>query len=49
MQALIWLIMLVLAAIGVASVLDYTGVYDVPMIDVVEQMEDAGEVLSSSE
>ena len=41
MKALIWLILLLLAAVGVASIVDYTKVYDVPMIDVVEQADDA--------
>ncbi|MEM9619485.1 MAG: hypothetical protein AAFX54_13595 [Pseudomonadota bacterium] len=39
MQALIWLILLVLAAVGVASIVDYTGVYDVPMIEVSKQAD----------
>ncbi len=39
MQALIWLILLVLAAVGVASIVDYTGAYDVPMIEVSKQVE----------
>ena len=39
MQALIWLILLVLAVIGGACVVDYLGLYDVPMIDVVKQVE----------
>ena len=41
MQALIWLILLVLAAIGVASIVDYTGVYDVPMIEVSKEAAEA--------
>ena len=40
MQAIIWLILLVLAAIGAASIVDYTGVYDVPMIEVSKQADD---------
>ncbi len=39
MQAIIWLILLVLAAVGVASIVDYTGAYDVPMIEVSKQVE----------
>lgn len=39
MRALFWLILLLLAALGVASILDHTGVYDVPMIDVVKQVD----------
>ncbi len=39
MQALIWLILLVLAAVGVAAIVDYTEVYDVPMIEVSKQVE----------
>ncbi|MHA7871549.1 MAG: hypothetical protein ACX939_04285 [Hyphococcus sp.] len=42
MQAFIWLILLVLAAIGVAAIVDYTGAYDVPMIE-VEKQADAAE------
>ena len=41
MKALLWLIILLLAAAGVASIVDYTGAYDVPMIDVSEQVDDA--------
>lgn len=41
MKVLIWLILLVLAAVGVASIVDYLGLYDVPMIDVVKQAADA--------
>ena len=41
MQAILWLVLLVLAAVGVAAIVDYTGVYDVPMIDVSAQA-DAG-------
>lgn len=37
MKAIIWLILLLLAAVGVASIVDYTGVYDVPMIEVSKQ------------
>jgi hypothetical protein len=39
MQAIIWLILLVLAAVGVASIVDYTGAYDVPMIEVSKQVD----------
>jgi len=39
MQAFVWLILLVLAAVGVASIVDYTGVYDVPMIEVSKQAD----------
>lgn len=39
MQALIWLILLVLAAVGVAAIVDYTEVYDVPMIEVSKQAD----------
>ena len=34
MKIIIWLIVLLLAAIGVATIADYSGAYDVPMIDV---------------
>ncbi len=37
MKALIWLIVLLLAAVGVASIVDYMDWYEVPMIDVVKQ------------
>ena len=43
MKALLWLILLLLAAVGVASIVDYFGWYDVPMIDVVEQAAEAAE------
>ena len=39
MKAVIWLILLVLAAAGVAAIVDYTKVYDVPMVDVSKQAE----------
>jgi len=39
MKALIWLILLLLAAVGVASIVDYTGAYDVPMIEVSKQAD----------
>ncbi len=39
MKAIIWLILLVLAAAGVAAIVDYTKVYDVPMVDVSKQAE----------
>ena len=41
MKALLWLIILLLAAAGVASIVDYTGAYNVPMIDVVDQAADS--------
>lgn len=41
MRALIWLILLVLAAAGVAAIVDYTQVYDVPMVEVSKQAEAA--------
>jgi len=37
MKAILWLIILLLAAVGVASIVDYSGVYDVPMIQVTAQ------------
>lgn len=37
MKAILWLILLVLAAVGVASIVDYFGWYDVPMIEVSAQ------------
>lgn len=39
MRAIIWLILLVLAAAGVAAIVDYTEVYDVPMIEVSKQAD----------
>ena len=39
MKALIWLILLLLAVIGVAAIVDYTKVYDVPMISVEKQAD----------
>ena len=41
MRALIWLILLLLAALGVATILDFTGVYNVPMIEVTKEAADA--------
>ena len=43
MKALLWLILLLLAAVGVASIVDYAGWYNVPMIDVIDQAADAAE------
>ena len=40
MRAIFWLIILLLAATGVAAIVDYTGVYDVPMISVSKQVEE---------
>lgn len=37
MKFLFWLIVLLLAALGVAAVVDYTGAYDVPMIEVSKE------------
>ncbi len=37
MKAILWLILLVLAAVGVASIVDYLDLYDVPMIEVSAQ------------
>lgn len=37
MKALLWLILLVLAAAGVASIVDYLDLYDVPMVEVSKQ------------
>ena len=34
MKAIIWLIILALAAVGVASAVEYFDLYDVPMIEV---------------
>jgi len=48
MQGIIWLVLLVLAAIGVAAIVDYTEVYDVPMIEVSKQI-DADEAVAPSE
>lgn len=42
MKAIVWLIILLLAVVGVAAIVDYMGWYDIPMIDVVKQVaEDA--------
>ena len=43
MKAVIWLILLILAAAGAAAIVDYTGVYDVPMVDVSDQKDIASE------
>ncbi|WP_375207404.1 hypothetical protein [Hyphococcus sp.] len=37
MKALLWLILLLLAAVGVASIVDYLDLYDVPMVEVSKQ------------
>lgn len=37
MKAIFWLIVLVLAAIGIVSIVEYFGLYDVPMIDVSKE------------
>lgn len=47
MKGLLWLILLVLAALGVVAIVDYTGVYDVPMIDVSQ--ENAAEAVTPSD
>ena len=39
MKAILWLVVLVLAAVGVAAIVDYTDVYDVPMVDVSKQVD----------
>jgi len=43
MKAILWLIILLLAAAGVASIVDYFGWYDVPMVDVSAQEAAAAE------
>lgn len=43
MKAVIWLILFLLAAVGAAAIVDYTGVYDVPMVEVSEQSDIASE------
>ena len=37
MKAILWLVLLVLAAVGVASIVDYFDLYDVPMVEVSKQ------------
>ncbi|WP_165793631.1 hypothetical protein [Hyphococcus luteus] len=37
MKAILWIILLLLAVVGVASIVDYFGWYDVPMIDVAPE------------
>ena len=37
MKAILWIVVLLLAAVGVASIIDYFDVYDVPMVDVSPQ------------
>jgi len=37
MKAVLWLILLLLAAVGVASIVDYFDLYDVPMVEVSKQ------------
>ena len=38
MRLIFWLVLLVLAVVGAAAIVDYTGLYDTPMIDVVKQV-----------
>lgn len=40
MKAILWLIILVLAALGVVSIVEYFNLYDVPMIDVSKEASD---------
>jgi len=37
MKAILWIVLLLLAAVGIASIVDYFDLYDVPMIDVSAQ------------
>jgi hypothetical protein len=37
MKAILWLVLLVLAAVGIASLVDYFDLYDVPMVEVSKQ------------
>lgn len=37
MKAIIWLVLLLLAAAGTASIVDYFDLYDVPMVEVSKQ------------
>ncbi len=37
MKAILWLIILVLAAVGVASIVEYFGLYDIPMVEVSKE------------
>ena len=41
MNFIVWLVLLLLAAVGVAAIVDYTEIYDVPMIDVEKQAVEA--------
>jgi hypothetical protein len=41
MKAILWLILLLLAAVGIASIVDYFEWYDVPMIKVTEQVAES--------
>ncbi|MEM8770450.1 MAG: hypothetical protein AAGD92_02265 [Pseudomonadota bacterium] len=47
MKAVLWLVVLLLAATGVAAIVDYTGVYDVPMVAVTKQVDTAADAISS--
>jgi hypothetical protein len=38
MKAILWLVLLLLAAVGVAAILDLTEVVDVPKIEVSKEM-----------
>ena len=37
MKAILWIIILLLAAVGVAAIVDYFDLYDIPMVDVSPQ------------
>ncbi|WP_411816506.1 hypothetical protein [Hyphococcus sp. DH-69] len=43
MKAILWLIILVLAALGVVSIVEYFNLYDVPMIEVSKEASDIAE------
>lgn len=43
MKAIFWLLFLALAAVGVASIVDYLNVYDVPMFEVSDQVIESAE------
>lgn len=43
MKAILWLIVLVLAALGIVSIVEYFDLYDVPMIEVSKQEAAAAE------
>lgn len=41
MRAIFWLVILILAALGIVSIVEYFNLYDVPMIEVSKEAAEA--------